>query len=317
MKYAKTIIKRNEKTVIKVRLDDECKNGHEDFSLTADIYEKTDRGWRESGGGCCHEHILSLAPEFKPFADLHLSTYEGIPMHAAANAWYWFQGAFPECADHSDNLGACHGGTGSGAKSTEECKRIFSEHIRATPAQVEEIAKRLPRSQVELQHALESLGFPGQWKAEAQRAIAILETLSGDKFATQSTRRTWVPLTAEQGALIEERRASGYYLPENVAKRDAEKRQQQKAKKIAAIEGDFKRSVAKLEKNKQVALYFVNHDLDGANVIFYDHTNEIAFNWSSCSKLWTLDEFEKFKGSAVMDELPENVTFKWQERPRY
>jgi len=308
MKYSKTIIKGKEKTVIKVTLDDDCKNGHEDFSLTADIYEDG----RHSGGGCCHERILALAPEFKPFADLHLSTYEGIPMHASSNAWYWFCGMF------ADGLGQqYHGGSGSSGKPPAECARIFAEHVRATPEQLEQIKSLNPRSELEMKHSLESLGFLAKWKQEASEAIATLETLTGEKFVSQSTRKTWEPLTAEQVALIEERKASGYYLPENVAKRDADKRAKEKATKIEAIEADFKKSVAKLEKNKQVALYFVNHDLDGANVIYYDHSNEIAFNWSTCSKLWTLEQFEQFKGNAIMDELPDMVTFKWQERPKY
>lgn len=53
------------------------------------------------------------------------------------------------------------------------------------------------------------------------------------------------------------------------------------------------------------------------NAIYYDHTNEICFNWSNLERLWTEAEFEHFKAGAVMSELPENVTFKWQARPKY
>ena len=46
--------------VISIRLNDECKNGHEDFSITADFWKlerpKTDKNWIM--GGCCHEEIL-------------------------------------------------------------------------------------------------------------------------------------------------------------------------------------------------------------------------------------------------------------------
>lgn len=312
MKYQKTIIKGKTKTRINVRLDDQCKNGHEDFAITADVWEMDSRNcWRESMGGCCHEHILSIAPEFKPFIDLHLSTYEGIPMHAASNAFYWFCGMF------ADGLGSqYHGGSGRDGKSELECRRIFADLIRASEEQVGALMALCPRNQQEMQYALESLDFPSQWKAQADEATALLESWTGENFTSQATRKTWEPLAPEVVALIEERKASGYYLPEQVAARDAEKRANEKAAKIAAIEADFSKSVEKLAKKKQVALYFVKHG-HGENFIFYDHTNEIHFNWTSGSKLWTREEFEQFKGGAIMDELPENVTFTFQDKPKY
>jgi len=43
---------------VKIALNDDCNNGHADFSITASGYEY-DRGrWRDSFGGCCHDEIL-------------------------------------------------------------------------------------------------------------------------------------------------------------------------------------------------------------------------------------------------------------------
>lgn len=103
------------RTAIKIRLNDECKNGREDFSITADIDEKDGRGqWRKSGGGCCHEHILSLRPALAPFVALHLSDYQGAPMHTGSNAFYWF-------ARFNGGLGQQHHG-GSGTLPRDEGK---------------------------------------------------------------------------------------------------------------------------------------------------------------------------------------------------
>lgn len=203
IRHSFTILRGDEKTVIKIKLNDECKNGHEDFSLTADIYEKTPRGWRYVGGGCCHEHILKLKPELAPFAALHLSDVDGVPMHAASNAWYWIQGAFPEAEDKTPNLGPCHGS----AKSPEECRRIFAEHIRATPEQVEQIAAKMPRSQAELQAVLEDFGFPERWRREAEAAIRQLEEWTGSTFESCATHKSWEPLSAEVRADIAQKRA--------------------------------------------------------------------------------------------------------------
>ena len=76
---------------IKIRLDDECENGHQDFSITGDIYQKgkpkTDRYFLS--GGCIHEEILKVRPDLKIFVNLHLSDYDGVPMHPTANMIYF------------------------------------------------------------------------------------------------------------------------------------------------------------------------------------------------------------------------------------
>jgi hypothetical protein len=73
----------------KVRFDDECGNGHNTFSITADIDEKCRNGrWRESGGGCCHDEVRKRFPELHHLVTWHLVSADG-PMHYKANAAYW------------------------------------------------------------------------------------------------------------------------------------------------------------------------------------------------------------------------------------
>lgn len=265
LKYVRTVPTREGKIVITCRLDDECKNGHEDFSLTATIYDK---GGLDIGGGCCHDEILKAAPEFEPFARLHLSDADGCPMHAAANGFYWYSGTKP------DGLGCkYHPGTGSNAKTPEKCLEILKDHLRATDADIAAIDAMQPRSEEEFSFALESLGFRARWKAEADAAIAQLEKWTAAKFESRATRSQWEPLPEEAVALIKERKASGYYNPEQVAARDKAKRKADIAKRVAEIHANHAAAVAKLETERTVDLYFASRGIDGGNVIFYDHTN--------------------------------------------
>ena len=79
--------------VISIRLNDECKNGHEDFSITANFWKlespRTDRNWIM--GGCCHEEILKFRPDLKIFVDLHLNDFRGYPMYFIENGFYHFK----------------------------------------------------------------------------------------------------------------------------------------------------------------------------------------------------------------------------------
>lgn len=127
LRHSIVVSKGNQITDIRITLDDDCKNGHEDFSITANIREKNSLGIMvDAGGGCCHEHILALRPDLKPFVDLHLCTWQGVPMHCASNAFYWLAGHLGlSYVEH-------HGSSGSSAKTKEECLRIFKDSVRCT-----------------------------------------------------------------------------------------------------------------------------------------------------------------------------------------
>ena len=309
LRHSFTIVKGNQRTKIKIRLNDECKNGHEDFSITADVDEKNDRGmWREYMGGCCHEHILSLRPDLAPFVALHLSDCTGYPMHGMENAFYWFAGF--------NNVGEkYHGGSGSDGKSPEKCREIFTEHIRATPEQVAAIVEANPRTKEELQATLEDMGFPAQWKREAQSAIAQLEAWTGKTFVSQATRGGYKPLTDEVRAVIKERRESGYYSPEQTAARDEAARIARKEKRIAAVKMEHESALAKLNNKTAVALLLAEYFDGDSNVIYYDHTGELSFNWSTCNRLHTREEFDAFSLWAA-DKLPAGLACKWNDAPK-
>ena len=74
--------------IITLRYDDECSNGHNTFSITANIYEA---GKRSNSAcimcGCCHDEIKRLAPEYAKYIKWHLMSSDG-PSHYIANTIY-------------------------------------------------------------------------------------------------------------------------------------------------------------------------------------------------------------------------------------
>ena len=83
-----------------VRHDDRCKNGHNTFSITGDLYDRPQRipgeaSVKNAKGktlwlgscGCIHEEIAEHIPELAPFIKWHLTSTDG-PMHYVANTMY-------------------------------------------------------------------------------------------------------------------------------------------------------------------------------------------------------------------------------------
>lgn len=73
------------------RFDDNCRNGHNDFAITGEVWRSTHDG-RKVGGdcescGCIHDDVAERFPEVAHVIKWHLTGETG-PMHYVANAVY-------------------------------------------------------------------------------------------------------------------------------------------------------------------------------------------------------------------------------------
>jgi hypothetical protein len=80
---------RNYSIIAKVRYDDECGNGHNTFSITAEIWDSRRKNDCDSCG-CLHNDIAKHFPELTPAIKWHLCSSDG-PMHYIANTLYWVE----------------------------------------------------------------------------------------------------------------------------------------------------------------------------------------------------------------------------------
>ncbi|MDR1459497.1 MAG: hypothetical protein LBI60_04720 [Bacteroidales bacterium] len=277
----------NGKIIVKIRLNDECKNGHQDFSMTADIYEKHRGSWRDAGGGCCHEEILKRWPEFKIFADLHLSDYKGAPMYAVENGLYWIK-------EYKSSKKT--------AETPKECLRITDEELA--------ILSTCEDKDI-FWYRLYDLGIVKRWEEEAQKAIKYLEELSGKIFLVDSKRSQIDPLPEEKKALIEERIANGYYSPENIKERERKALEAKKQKHINDLKEKAEKEIQKIKDNLAVHLYVIESGLPDDNLIYYNHNNTAVFNWQNDSYHSKISQevFIDFLNNVDYSKLPENITF--------
>lgn len=234
LKYniSKTVGK--ERITVNIRLDDECKNGHQDFAITGDIYEankpRTDR--YHISGGCIHDDILKHFPKFKMFVDLHLCDFNGVPMHATASGYYFLRNGFNRVKPMDKGFKA------------EYCK-----YYRITEKQFD--ALNTSRSEIEFAVLLKELGILSQWKLQADKAINKLELLTGDEFINDSTKSQLYYPSDEAIADYRQKVESGYFTDEAIAERKNEAIE----KKIAEMRADADKKIDEINRYNDLLLH--------------------------------------------------------------
>lgn len=247
---------------IKIRLNDECKNGHQDFSITGTIYEAGKRKTEKNSisSGAIGDYIAEEFEDLAIFNRLHLCDYLGNPMYATANGFYHLKNGFNRVS----------------ADSTE-FKGKFCEYYRISPDQFEELKNAESREHYAI--LLLALNIPDQWKKEADQAIKQLEELSGKKFIVDSTK-TNLGLPAPEVLEQETQRIkAGYYAPEKIKERADQAKKDAKSALIKKLKDQAKKDVQKIETELNIKLLMVEKGIDLDCLIYYSHSNKITFNW--------------------------------------
>jgi len=279
--------------LVKIKLADECKNGHEDFSITGDIYEAGRRSDRAHvSGGCIHEDIAKAFPEFTPFIRLHLCDHKGVPMHGGSNMFYHLQHGFNRTKT-----------------SNPKFKGEFCEYYRVTPEQFD-VLNTCEGKNV-LLYRLETLGVFNQWEKEAKAAIKQLEKLTGQKFKSTAGVRN-ERLNKEEIKAMEERINAGYYNPEQIQARKSIAAADTRIKQAQEVQEEYSKACNKAKAEMDVKIAILSFGLTLSNFIYYTHTNRGVFNWQSYSSdKITAEELAAFVQWAAdtAPSLPEGVTF--------
>lgn len=271
---------------VKILLADDCKNNICDWSITADIYEQRKNGrFVSCAGGCCHEEILKRFPQFKMFVDLHLSNHYGAPMYPVENGFYHI---------------------------TNSSKETAINYLRITETEYD-ILRNSTEDKLYFKYLLYTLGIVNRWEQESLKAIKQLEALTGNTWENPykpESERFALKLTDEERTLIENRIKDGYYTSEAIQVRKDQKKREEYEKKRNEIIADCEKEIQKAENRKRVMLAVLDAGLSVSNVIYYDHRNELVFNWKDYETKVTENDFNKFVSSVNRSLLPVGITFK-------
>lgn len=268
---------------VTVSLDDDYHNNMCDWSVTADIRRKNQRGqYKEYMGGCCHDEVAKHFPELAKFIPLHCSNHYGAPMYPVANGIYHIRKSGMPVAMKYLRI------------SEQECVELY-------------IASE---DELYFKYLLFSLGIVDRWKRESEELIKELEKLCGKKWVNPympEKERFTLTLTDEERLLIEERIKAGYYSAENIEKRREEAHKAKVLKKRAEICERYDKIIRQAEAEKKIMLCVFDYGLSTDNVIYYSHTNTLSFNWDSYGEKITQEEFDDFVN--ILDGIGEDIPY--------
>lgn len=300
------------KMTISIRLNDECHNGHADFSITADAKELYNGRYQDSFCGCCHDEILKVHPELKQFVNLHLSDQNGVPMYAIENGYYhlWDE-----------------------TKTKAERKKITKDYLRITEDEYIQLSKT--KNKLYFRYIVDVLNLPDKWQKEATQAIENLEKLSGQQWdmSHKWERSNYTPITVKEKEMIKNRIVGRYYTAGAIKKREDDNQKQIIEKRISEIKKDLQKEnkenrieanikiwlIEKIEllKRKDRKQTFL---MSEKNSIYYKHSNELNFNWLSYEPQITKDSFKYFCDNITENEfqtiLPKNINFILKENDK-
>ena len=257
---------------ITASLNDDCKNGHEHFSLT---YEKYIRrfGRRDYiGGGCAKdsddEDVRRAIRLYglEAVERVHLCDMNGVPIHALQNATYW-------------------------AKQGE--REYFQRMLRLTEEEAEKAF--YVNDELGLYVWLNDHGILTRWKQEANEAIAAIisgRDIEFESAATKPMGHLYFNCTVTDGAIRAQRDLfrDGYYAPEKAKERWQRSRLDECLKRIdSRIEIDkqkIEQQQLEIKVEQAIRLVLESHFAEfekplvvAENNILYTHKNELTFNW--------------------------------------
>jgi len=118
---------------VEIRYGDDCKNGHNTFAITGDLYQNGEY----VTGGCIHDIISKNVPELRKYIKWHLVSTDG-PLYYVENSRY-----------HAEN------GDIDAARETTVWPEATVEDIMDN----EKMAKHLAEIMPQFKHDVEELGF--------------------------------------------------------------------------------------------------------------------------------------------------------------
>lgn len=261
-----------------IKLDDGCENGHLTFSFTGSIKIRKRNGrYYDFISGAIGDIVTYFKPELSIFEKLHTCNHLGQPMYIDNIRYHINEG-----------------------KTDQEIAEMYNiSDIKAI-----EILRNASDNKDLFYYLVFRLGVAENWENLANEAIREIEKRRNSKLKIEGKDRVYKQFPEKECEVLENLYQLGYASNVQKELRDKARKEGQKQKELKEIEDERDKAIAKAQKEYEIKKAVVSFGISWSNVIFYDHSSKLCFNYSDCYKKIPSDLINEFICTNV---LPENI----------
>lgn len=259
-----------------IKLDDKCKNGHLTFSFTGSIKIRKRNGrYYDFISGAIGDIVTYFKPELSIFGKLHTCNHLGQPT----------------CIDNI----RYHINEG---KTDQEIAEMYNiSDIKAI-----EILRNASDNKDLFYYLVFRLGVAENWENLANEAIREIEKRRNSKLKIEGKDRVYKQFPGKECEVLENLYQLGYASNVQKELKDKARKEGQKQKELKEIEDERDKAIAKAQKEYEIKKAVVSFGISWSNVIFYDHSSKLCFNYSDCYKKIPSDLINEFICTNVLPE---------------
>lgn len=259
-----------------VKLNDDCNNGHLTFSFTGEIKIKKGNGhYYTLISGAVGDIIAYLKPELSIFEKLHTCNHLGQPMYVDNIRYHINEG-----------------------KTDQEISEMYNiSDIKAI-----EILRNASDNKDLFHYLVFRLGVADTWEKLANEAILEIESKSNTILKIEGKNNVFKQFPEKECEVLENLYQLGYASKKQRELREKERKEAQKEKELREIEEERNKAIAEAQKEYEIKKAVVSFGISWNNIIFYNHSNKLCFNYSDYYKKIPSDLINEFICTNVLPE---------------
>lgn len=264
------------------------KNFYSCFCAVGNIYELKRARKKIISSGCIHEEILKYFPEFKIFVQLHGNYSYGMPIHMLSNLKF--------AIDNSKIDAICRSLDISDVMAKELI--CWGEEINY------------------LNYFLEENGIISHLRSKANKAIKLLEELTGDEFDNPDVLGIYdyIPLDNVTREKIKKLHENGYFTMDNVIKRRDEKIKELNLKFLEKEKMKLEKEKREIDNEIKVLEYLCDEGISLNNHAYLRSVNVLAINlYKNRENAMSEEDYKRFLDNVDYSKLPTGIEFEFNK----
>lgn len=258
------------------------------FYAVGDVYELKRVKKKVISSGCIHEEILKYFPKFKIFVTLHGNSSFGMPLHMLSNLKF--------AIDNNKIDDIC---------AYLNISDVMAKELICWGEEIDYI-----------KYFLEENGIIYHLKSKANKAIKMLEELTGDKFDNPDLLGIYdyMPLSKDAKDQIKNLHEKGYFTMDNVIKRKNDRIKDINRKKLEIEKVRLEKEKIEIDNEIQVLEYLCNKGISLDSHSYLRRVNVLSINlFKNRENVMSEEDYKQFLESVDYSKLPKGIKFEFNK----